>query len=77
MKKFPEGGAEYEEALKSEGIAYPLFVAENNGEKYYVTYFSGKGLWDDIWGYAAFREDGTTLNGTVFRSQRRNSRSWI
>lgn len=66
MKKFPEGGAEYEEALKSEGIAYPLFVAENNGEKYYVTYFSGKGLWDDIWGYAAFREDGTTINGTVF-----------
>ena len=66
MKKFPEGGAEYEAALKSEGIAYPLFVAEKNGEKFYITYFSGKGLWDDIWGYASFREDGSTINGTVF-----------
>ena len=66
MKKYPEGGTEYEDALKSEGIAYPLFVAENEGETFYVTYFSGKGLWDDIWGYAAFRADGTTINGTVF-----------
>lgn len=66
MKKYPEGGAEYEAALKSEGITYPLFVAENEGKKYYVTYFSGKGLWDDIWGYVAFKEDGSTINGTVF-----------
>ena len=66
MKKYPEGGAEYEAAIKEKGINYPLFVAENDGKKYFVTYFSGKGLWDDIWGYVAFREDGTTINGTVF-----------
>ncbi|MEN8927861.1 MAG: NADH:ubiquinone reductase (Na(+)-transporting) subunit C [Flavobacteriales bacterium] len=66
MKKYPEGGAEYEAGLKEEGITYPMFVCEKEGEKYYITYFSGKGLWDDIWGYISLKEDGRTINGSVF-----------
>jgi Na+-transporting NADH:ubiquinone oxidoreductase subunit C len=66
MKKYPEGGAEYEAGLKEEGITYPLFVCEKDGKKFYITYFSGKGLWDDIWGYISLKEDGRTINGSVF-----------
>lgn len=65
-KKYEEGSEEFQKALKEKGITYPLFVCERNGEKFYVTYFSGKGLWDDIWGYVSFKEDGRTINGTVF-----------
>lgn len=66
MKKYPNKGEEFKAALMKKNIQYPLFVAENEGKKYYITYFSGKGLWDDIWGYIAFQEDGKTINGTVF-----------
>ena len=66
MKKYPEGGAEYEAALKEEVITYPLFVCEKDGKEFYITYFSGKGLWDDIWGYISLQEDGRTINGSVF-----------
>ncbi len=66
MKKYPEGGAEYEAALKEEAITYPLFVCEKDGKEFYITYFSGKGLWDDIWGYISLQEDGRTINGSVF-----------
>jgi Na+-transporting NADH:ubiquinone oxidoreductase subunit C len=66
MKRYPEGGTEYEAALKEKGIVYPLFVCENEGKEFYITYFSGKGLWDDIWGYISLQEDGRTINGSVF-----------
>lgn len=66
MKKYPEGGSEYEAGLTEKGITYPLFVCEKDGQKFYITYFSGKGLWDDVWGYISFKEDGRTINGTVF-----------
>ena len=65
-KKHEEGSEEFKAALKEKGITYPLFVCEKDGKKYFITYFSGKGLWDDIWGYVAFKEDGRTINGTVF-----------
>ena len=65
-KKYEEGSEEFKSALKEKGITYPLFVCEKDGKKYFVTYFSGKGLWDDIWGYIAFQEDGRTISGSVF-----------
>ncbi|MDA9262365.1 NADH:ubiquinone reductase (Na(+)-transporting) subunit C [bacterium] len=65
-KKYEEGSEEFKNALTEKGITYPLFVCEKDGQKYYVTYFSGKGLWDDIWGYISFKEDGRTINGSVF-----------
>lgn len=59
--------AKIEEALSnSEDIHFPIFVCEHNGETYYVLSASGKGLWDDIWGYIGFKSDAKTINGSVF-----------
>lgn len=60
-----------DEAIKaalaaSEDIHFPIFVCENNGETYYVLSASGKGLWDDVWGYIGMKSDAATINGTVF-----------
>lgn len=59
------------EAIKSalsssEDIHFPIFVCENGGKTYYVLSSSGKGLWDDIWGYIGFSSDGVTITGSVF-----------
>ena len=45
---------------------WPLFFCEHNGETYYIVSTSGKGLWDDIWGYLCLKSDGVTINGAVF-----------
>ncbi len=50
----------------SEDIHFPIFVCESGGQTYYVLSASGKGLWDDIWGYISIKSDITTINGTVF-----------
>jgi Na+-transporting NADH:ubiquinone oxidoreductase subunit C len=46
--------------------AYPLYVAEVGGEKYYIIPLRGKGLWDAIWGYVALKDDVNTIKGAVF-----------
>ncbi|MGB0881801.1 MAG: NADH:ubiquinone reductase (Na(+)-transporting) subunit C [Vicingaceae bacterium] len=50
----------------SEDIHFPIFVCENNGKKYYVVSASGKGLWDDVWGYIGLNQDAESINGSVF-----------
>ncbi|MBV6484878.1 MAG: Na(+)-translocating NADH-quinone reductase subunit C [Flavobacteriales bacterium] len=55
-----------EELSKSSDIHFPIFVCESNGKTYYVLSASGKGLWDDIWGYVGINSDLTTVNGAVF-----------
>ena len=60
-----------DEAIKSAlsasaDIHFPIFVCENGGKTYYVLSASGKGLWDDIWGYIGMNSDITSINGTVF-----------
>lgn len=45
---------------------YPLYVLEKDGERYFVVSFSGKGLWDDIWGYIGIKSDGATISGAIF-----------
>jgi Na+-transporting NADH:ubiquinone oxidoreductase subunit C len=60
-----------DEAIKaalsaSNDIHFPIFVCENGGKTYYVLSASGKGLWDDIWGYIGMNSDVTSINGTVF-----------
>ncbi len=45
---------------------YPVFVCEKDGETTYVVAVSGKGLWDDIWGYIGLEADGVTIKGTSF-----------
>jgi|GEM_PF-13254 len=67
MNKHKGDAAKIEEALAaSEDIHFPIFVCENNGETYYVLSASGKGLWDDVWGYIGLKSDVTTINGSVF-----------
>jgi len=59
--------AAIKEALEnSTDIHFPIFVCESKGEKYYVLSASGKGLWDDIWGYIGLKSDISTINGSVF-----------
>ncbi|MCO6499079.1 MAG: NADH:ubiquinone reductase (Na(+)-transporting) subunit C [Vicingus serpentipes] len=50
----------------STDIHFPIFVCEHGGEKYFIVSASGKGLWDDIWGYLCVKSDGETINGSVF-----------
>lgn len=45
---------------------FPLFVADVEGEKYYIIPLYGAGLWNSIWGYISLEEDGNTVKGTVF-----------
>ncbi len=43
---------------------YPVFENKENGEV--VIPLTGKGLWDDIWGYIALEGDMNTVKGVVF-----------
>lgn len=44
----------------------PVFVAETNGQKYYVIPMTGSGLWGAVWGYISFEEDGSTVFAADF-----------
>ncbi|MFN4235508.1 MAG: NADH:ubiquinone reductase (Na(+)-transporting) subunit C [Bacteroidia bacterium] len=46
--------------------AYPLFVAQIEGKKYYIIPMRGKGLWGPIWGYLALEDDFNTIYGVSF-----------
>lgn len=46
--------------------SFPLYVADVDGEKYYIVPLRGKGLWDAIWGYVALKNDVNTIKGAVF-----------
>lgn len=55
------------ELNKEEGQRrYPLFIAEEAGEKYYIIPMRGKGLWGPIWGYIALGDDLNTVYGAKF-----------
>lgn len=51
---------------KVEDQRFPLYVAEQNGKKFYIVPLRGAGLWDAIWGYVALEADLNTIKGTVF-----------
>ncbi len=55
-----------EELSRSADIHFPIFICESNGKTYYVLSASGKGLWDDVWGYIGLNSDFTSVNGVVF-----------
>lgn len=44
----------------------PLYVAEKDGETFYILPLRGKGLWGPIWGYIALENDANTVFGAVF-----------
>ena len=45
---------------------YPLFVADKEGETFYIIPVRGKGLWGPIWGYVALESDLQTIYGATF-----------
>ena len=45
---------------------FPLYVAEVEGEKYYIIPLRGSGLWNAIFGYVALKNDVNTIKGVVF-----------
>ncbi|TRZ41398.1 NADH:ubiquinone reductase (Na(+)-transporting) subunit C [Robertkochia solimangrovi] len=45
---------------------FPLFIADVNGEHYYIIPLRGAGLWDAIWGYISLKNDVNTVKGAIF-----------
>lgn len=46
--------------------SFPLYIAEVEGEKYYIIPLRGAGLWNAIFGYIALKDDVNTIKGVVF-----------
>jgi len=44
----------------------PLYVYHHNGQKYYIVSVRGNGLWDEIWGNIALKNDLNTIAGAAF-----------
>lgn len=45
---------------------YPLYIAEKDGQTFYIVPLYGNGLWDAIWGYVALESDENTVQGAKF-----------
>lgn len=45
---------------------FPLYIAEVDGETFYIIPLRGAGLWNAIFGYIALKEDVNTIKGAVF-----------
>jgi len=50
----------------SDEQAFPLYIAEKEGKKFYVIPLFGAGLWKEIWGYVALDQDKNTIVGASF-----------
>lgn len=59
---------EADKVKKGEGDKqlFPLFVAEKEGETFYVVPMRGNGLWGPVWGYIALKSDLNTVFGATF-----------
>lgn len=44
----------------------PLYIADKEGETFYILPMRGAGLWGPIWGYMAVKSDGKTVAGATF-----------
>ena len=65
------GKPEFIEMRKEKKKAYedriaPLYVFNSEGGKLYIMSVVGSGLWDDIWGNIAIKNDLTTVAGASF-----------
>jgi Na+-transporting NADH:ubiquinone oxidoreductase subunit C len=45
---------------------FPVFIYEKDGEKIYILSIRGNGLWDEIWGNIALKDDFETVVGAAF-----------
>ena len=66
MNKNKGDAAKIKSEMVKADIHFPIFVCEHEGKTFYVLSASGKGLWDDVWGYLCIQSDGETVHGTVF-----------
>ncbi|MFO7719669.1 MAG: Na(+)-translocating NADH-quinone reductase subunit C [Gillisia sp.] len=57
-------GKELKKPVKEQ--VFPLYLANIEGEKYYIVPLRGQGLWDAIWGYIALKDDVNTIKGAIF-----------
>jgi len=55
-----------DKTISLEDKKFPLFIAEKDNQKYYITPVVGTGLWGPIWGFLAFEDDGNTIVGASF-----------
>ena len=44
----------------------PVFILDQDGDKYYIVSIRGNGLWDEIWGNIAIESDFETVAGAAF-----------
>ncbi|WP_282782858.1 NADH:ubiquinone reductase (Na(+)-transporting) subunit C [Phaeodactylibacter xiamenensis] len=44
----------------------PVYVYEQDGQKFYILSVRGNGLWDEIWGSVALKSDLNTIAGATF-----------
>ncbi len=44
----------------------PLYIFDTGKEKFYITSVRGNGLWDEIWGNIALKDDMNTIVGASF-----------
>ncbi|HSJ11529.1 MAG TPA: Na(+)-translocating NADH-quinone reductase subunit C [Gillisia sp.] len=51
---------------KKEEQNFPLYIADVEGEKYYIIPLRGAGLWNAIFGYISLKDDVNTVKGVVF-----------
>lgn len=45
---------------------FPLYIADVDGEKFYIIPLRGAGLWNAIFGYISLKDDINTVKGVVF-----------
>ncbi|MFT4666493.1 MAG: Na+-transporting NADH:ubiquinone oxidoreductase subunit C [Polaribacter sp.] len=45
---------------------FPLYIYKSDGNTFYITSVRGSGLWDDIWGNIALKDDMSTIAGASF-----------
>ena len=58
-----------EKKKAAEDRIFPVFTFDNNGERIYIVSIRGNGLWDEIWGNIALKDDFATVVGASFDHQ--------
>jgi Na+-transporting NADH:ubiquinone oxidoreductase subunit C len=51
---------------KNYTMKFPVFIANNSGEKLYIFPVRGTGLWGPIWGVLSLKSDLNEVNGIIF-----------
>lgn len=58
-----------EKKKPAEERIFPVFTYNNGGESIYIVSIRGNGLWDEIWGNVALKDDFATVVGASFDHQ--------